>query len=159
VAWPRARHATRRHRPDRRGRRGLAWKCSDLSAGDLRRRAVPTSNLSLLGLVRHLAEVERQWWTHAAGTPQPYRWCSADRPDADFDDVARADVDEAFAAWAEECERGRQVLAASDLDGTFGRTHYTFSVRWLAMHLVEEYARHNGHADLLREAIDGQVGE
>jgi uncharacterized damage-inducible protein DinB len=137
----------------------LEWKCSGLLDDDLRRRAVPTSNLSLLGLLRHLAEVERGWWARAAGESVAPRWCTKEAPDADFLGVDTADIEEAWAAWREECEHGRRALNGADLDARFTSGTYQSSVRWLAVHLIEEYARHNGHADLLREAIDGQTGE
>ena len=138
----------------------LEWKTSGLDGGSLRRRAVPTSNLSLLGLLRHMAEVERQWWARVEGLTLAEHWCTPERRDADFDDVDTADVEEAFTVWRAECANGRRALDAADLDATFttGRGS-PMNVRWVAVHLIEEYARHNGHADLLREAVDGEVGE
>jgi uncharacterized damage-inducible protein DinB len=138
----------------------LAWKISDLGADDLRRRAVASSSLSLLGLVRHMAEVERGWFRkELAGESIGDIWTAQERPEAAFD-VENADVGEALAVWEAECERARAIVAARSLDETFVlRGEWTLSLRWLLCHMVEEYARHNGHADLLREAIDGEVGE
>jgi len=141
-------------------RQTLLVKCADLTDEQLRRRAVPPSGLSLLGLVRHLSEVERGWFRRGVlgdGAP-PLYWTEANR-DGDFDDVDDADVAAAFDEFARECARSREVLATRSLDDTFVRRGETISIRWLLAHLIEEYARHNGHADLLREAIDGVRGE
>jgi uncharacterized damage-inducible protein DinB len=140
----------------------LERKCSDLSPEQLRRRAVPPSPLSLLGLVRHMAEVERGWFRRAlANEDAPPHYYSDDDPDGDFDHVDTADVAEAFATWRAECAHARAVLALfSNLDA-MGRDETRPgrpSVRWVLVHMIEEYARHNGHADLLREVIDGVVG-
>lgn len=139
----------------------LALKCDDLSDEQLRQRALPPSNLSLLGLVRHLAEVERTWFRlRLAGEVDSWTWMSADDLSADFDHVQTADVTEAFGVWHEHCERSRQLLAeVRSLDETFALEGYgDISVRWLLVHMVEEYARHVGHADLLRERLDGVTG-
>lgn len=140
----------------------LAMKCDGLSADQLRSRAVPPSTLSLLGLVRHMADVERSWFGRVLAkedvTPLYY---SDDDPDGDFDNVDTADVDEAFATWHEECELARTRLAAApSLDVTgFRRNGDEVTLRWILVHMIEEYARHNGHADLLRERLDGATGE
>lgn len=141
----------------------LEWKCSGLSPQQLSERAVPSS-MSLLGLVRHLADVERGWFRRGVNGEDVagIYWSDAD-PDGDFDNVGaastQADVDEAFATWREEVRRAREITAATDLDDTFSRRDTTFSLRWVLVHLIEEYARHNGHADLMRERIDGCTGE
>jgi uncharacterized damage-inducible protein DinB len=140
----------------------LARKCAGLGADQLRERAVPPSSLSLLGLVRHMAEVERGWFRNGVARQDVgYRWVRPDDEDADFNDVAGADVDEAFAAWGEEIEQARQIVAAApSLDVTFTRPKRPeISLRWTLVHMIEEYARHNGHADLLRERLDGEVGD
>jgi uncharacterized damage-inducible protein DinB len=138
----------------------LALKCEGLSADDLRRRAVPPSTLSLLGLVRHAAEVERSWFRmRVAGEAISWRWVNDEDMDAEFNDVDDAGVDEAFTAWAEERASADAIIASRSLDDTFVHLpRGTISVRWLLVHLIEEYARHNGHADLLRECIDGATG-
>jgi uncharacterized damage-inducible protein DinB len=120
--------------------------------------------LSLLGLVRHMAKVERIWFRAVmAGLDDPRLF--ADRVDADFDDAADdpAQVDEAFALWQQEIAfADRFVTQAPDLDlesAVAHRSQGVVSLRWVLVHMIEEYARHNGHADLLRERIDGVVGE
>jgi uncharacterized damage-inducible protein DinB len=123
---------------------------------------VPPSSLSLLGLVRHMGEVERSWFRRVLGGEQaPPRYYSDENPDGDFDDVAGAGVAEAFGYWRDECAHARERVAAApslDVTGT-GRRGETYSLRWIMVHMIEEYARHNGHADLLRERIDGTVGD
>jgi uncharacterized damage-inducible protein DinB len=138
----------------------LAAKCEGLTTAQLRRRSVPPSNLSLLGLIRHLAEVELGWFSRFQGRAVAGYWCTEEHLDADFDDVDTADPDEAFATWRRTCEASDRVLAGASFDDTFvTEARGPISLRWLVAHLVEEYARHNGHADLLREAIDGVTGE
>jgi uncharacterized damage-inducible protein DinB len=139
----------------------LALKCDGLAGDQLRQRAVPPSSLSLLGLVRHMAEVERQWFTMVLGGEQvSFHYCTDDNPDAEFDDVDGADVAEAFGTWRSECaDARRRAAAAPSLDVTATWRGQEFSLRWIMVHMIEEYARHNGHADLLRERIDGTVGD
>ena len=139
----------------------LAWKCEGLTDAQLRERAVPPSSLSLLGLVRHMAEVERSWFQRVLhGEDAPPRYFDDDNPDGDFDDVDTADVAEAFAAWRADCQRATELIAAApSLDVTGERRGERFSLRWILTHMIEEYARHNGHADLLRQRIDGSVGD
>ncbi|MGW7306286.1 DinB family protein [Streptomyces sp. NPDC054835] len=139
----------------------LAMKCEGLTAEQLRDRAVGPSALSLLGLVRHAAEVERGWFRNVInGESSRSPWTPAGSTDwADFD-VDDADVDEAFAVWREECRRARAIVDAADsLDVTGHIDEEAFSLRYVLVHMIEEYARHNGHADLLRERIDGVTGE
>jgi uncharacterized damage-inducible protein DinB len=139
----------------------LARKCEGLTADQLRLRAAPPSTLSLLGLVRHMADVERGWFRRdLAQESIDSIYSSEADPDGDFDNVETADADEAFATWRAACEEARAILTAHALDDTFPRksTGETFSARWMLTHMVEEYSRHNGHADLLRQHIDGAVG-
>ncbi len=139
----------------------LALKCAGLAGEQLRRKAVPPSELSLLGLVRHLAEVERGWFRNViAGDGVRLRWGMGSPRGSGFDSED-ADVDEAFAVWREECANSRAIVAAAEsLDVTgVHRTGRVFSLRYVLTHMIEEYARHNGHADLLRERIDGSTGE
>jgi uncharacterized damage-inducible protein DinB len=135
----------------------LALKCEGLTDDQLRTRSVPPSNLSLLGLVRHMAEVENNWFRFWLGGDGPVtRWDG----DEDFA-VDGADVAEAFDYWRSECEHAREVVArfASLDDVGAGQTRGAgISLRWTLTHMIEEYARHNGHADLLRECIDGATG-
>ncbi|MEQ7125884.1 DinB family protein [Actinopolymorpha sp. B11F2] len=141
----------------------LELKCSGLGVEDLARRSVEPSTLSLLGLVRHMAEVERIWFrTVMAGQDAPpYFYSDTDR-DGEFDGaVATAEaVTEAWNAWRTEIEFADRFIAeAPDLD-VAGTAHGgPRTLRWVLVHMVEEYARHNGHADLLRERIDGRLGQ
>ncbi|WP_033219221.1 DinB family protein [Kitasatospora phosalacinea] len=137
-------------------RETLAMKCAGLTAEQLRLRAVPPSELSLLGLVRHLAEVERSWFRNVVnGDEAPAHWPG----DAAFE-VESADPDEAFRVWQEECARSRATVNdAASFDVPVHRREEVFTLRYVVTHLIEEYARHNGHADLLRERIDGSTGE
>jgi uncharacterized damage-inducible protein DinB len=141
----------------------LRWKCESLSPEQLAARAVPSSTLSLLGIVRHVAEVERGWFDRVDGVRRPWIYATEAEPDLDFDG-AIADpelVREAFVMWAAEIEHAREVTKRTPLEATFvhPRVGAPISLRWLLTHMIEEYARHNGHADLLREAIDGATGE
>ncbi|GHB67568.1 hypothetical protein GCM10010347_42080 [Streptomyces cirratus] len=139
----------------------LAMKCAGLTGEQLKRKAIPTSGLTLLGLVRHAASVERSWFrfvVNAEEVKAPWPG-EVDGTFAEFD-VEDADVGEAFDVWHEECVRARAVASAFDsLDDTVNFRGETMSLRYVLTHMIEEYARHNGHGDLLREAIDGAVGE
>ena len=139
----------------------LAKKCDGLSHEQLRLRSLPPSTLSLLGLVRHMADVERVWFRVRLDNEQvDALYSSEDDQDGEFDNVDTADVDEAFSSWREECRRAREIATRLDLDAT-GRNHETgrvMSLRWTLVHMIDEYSRHNGHADLLRQCIDGAVG-
>ena len=139
----------------------LALKCEGLDTEQLRRRAVPPSAMSFLGLVRHLADVERNWFRRVlAGEDAPPLFYSADDPDGEFDHVDQADPAEAFTFWRDECAHARELVAAADsLEVTGLRRGEPVSLRFILVHMIEEYSRHNGHADLLRERIDGVVGE
>ncbi|MGH3405550.1 MAG: DinB family protein [Streptosporangiaceae bacterium] len=140
----------------------LEMKCDGLSDEQLREQAVPPSSLSLLGLVRHMAEVERNWFRPLlAGEEMGGLWAPGPEldPEPAFDDVATADVTASFAAWHAECDRARELADTSaSLEVTGMRGGARFSLRWVMVHMIEEYARHNGHADLLRERIDGTTG-
>jgi uncharacterized damage-inducible protein DinB len=142
----------------------LELKCSGLGAADLARRSVEPSTLSLLGIVRHMAKVERIWFRQRmARQDVPPLFSSATEPDGDFDGAVPdpSVVAEAWDAWrAEVAFTDRFVAEAPDLDVTCDVPgHGPLSLRELLVHMVEEYARHNGHADLLRERIDGRVGQ
>ena len=143
-------------------RETLLQKCAGLDGDQLALRSVEPSTLSLLGLVRHMTEVERSWFRRRfAGEPAPAEYYSDDNPDGDFDDAAGPGAEADFAAFAEEIERCRRVAAGCSLDDTFvhERTGGTLDLRYVYVHLIEEYARHNGHADLLRQRVDGAVGD
>jgi uncharacterized damage-inducible protein DinB len=139
----------------------LLWKCQDVPADDLVRRAVKPSTLSLIGLVRHMAEVERWWFRRClAGedTAPIYDYAASD--DADFDEVDPARVEADLETFRAEVARCREISAGFDLEtlGTNSRGN-AVSLRWIYVHMIEEYARHNGHADLIRERIDGKTGD
>ncbi len=141
-------------------RRTFELKCQGLTPEQMAMRPVEPSTMSLHGLLRHLTGVERWWFRiQFAGEDVPLLYYSDERPEQDFDDTD-GDVEAAWAAWHEECERSRAIVAKAKLDDT-GRTHRggePFSLRWLLTHHIAEYARHDGHADLLRERIDGRTG-
>ncbi|MBQ1065881.1 MULTISPECIES: DinB family protein [Micromonospora] len=139
----------------------LALKCEGLTDEQLRRQASPPSTLSLLGLVRHMAEVERTWFRRViAAEDVPLVWSDT----GDFQqayDARDADVAEAFDAWQREIEHARRIereAESLDVTGHQARWGEDVSLRLVMLHMLHEYARHNGHADLIREAIDGTVG-
>lgn len=141
----------------------LELKCTGLDADQLARRSVEPSTMSLLGLLRHMAEVERTWFrTRFAETNTAKRYQTAEDPDGDFNGAV-ADpvvVEEAWAAWRAEVAFANDFIADHDFDFV-GKDSQgePVSLRELLVHMIEEYARHNGHADLLRERIDGRVGQ
>jgi uncharacterized damage-inducible protein DinB len=140
----------------------LASKCAGLTPEQLAERAVPPSSLSLLGLVRHMGEVERGWFRTFAGERSTPRYYSDDNPDGDFDDAAAdpAQVEDAFAYWQGEIAHAREIITGRGLDETFSRPNRPdTSLRWILVHMIEEYARHCGHADFLRERRDGATGD
>ena len=137
----------------------LLWKCEGLTLDQLKLAAVPTSTLTLLGLVRHLTEVERGWFLPFLGEQVPDLYCSEDNPDGDFDDVPDADAAGDLARYGEVVDAISELLAHRRLDEVEVDEGSSYNLRWIMTHLIEEYARHNGHADLLREAIDGRTGE
>jgi hypothetical protein len=137
----------------------LLRKCEGLDAQRLAKRSVPPSNLSLLGLVRHMSDTERGWVRQAfRGEQVPDLYYRPDAPDADFEEADPANAEEDFERYLAECRAVDAALEGGSLDDTFTFRDMIMSVRWMWQHLVEEYARHNGHADLLREVIDGSAG-
>jgi uncharacterized damage-inducible protein DinB len=139
----------------------LAMKCDGLTDEDLRRQSMPPSTLSLLGLVRHMAEVERAWFRRVINREDiPLVWSD----EGDFQvayDASTATRKEAFDAWRAEVEHARRIEAAAELLDVTGhqpRWGKDLSLRLVMLHVIHEYARHNGHADFLREGIDGTVG-
>jgi uncharacterized damage-inducible protein DinB len=141
-------------------RQTLLWKCGGLTAEQLKLRAIERSNLSLLGLVRHMAEVERDWFrTRFAGAQLGYLYCSDADMQAEFD-VAAADAESDLAVYAREVEAVRRTTLGHSLDETFmdPNRKTEMSLRFVYSVMNHEYARHNGHADLLRESIDGRTG-
>jgi uncharacterized damage-inducible protein DinB len=140
-----------------RQRDTLRWKCAGLTGEQLARQAVPPSDLSLLGLLRHVADAERAWFRRRFGRqdlPELYG------PVASFTeaDPARAEAD--YQRLIDEQAACRAAAAGAPLDATFQHEEVgEMTLRWIYTHLIEEYARHNGHADLLRQVIDGTTGE
>ena len=138
----------------------LLLKCEGLDDNQRKARPVKTSKLSLHGLVRHMAEVERNWFSRCLlGDPSvPFIWADPAVDDSELvpldDEVWEGDV----AVWLAECETSRLNAAGRSLDDTGMRRGEPVSLRWIYTHMVEEYARHNGHADLIRELVDGSVG-
>jgi uncharacterized damage-inducible protein DinB len=142
----------------------LEVKCAGLDAAQLARRSVEPSTMSLLGLVRHMADVERYWFRRVlAGLDVAKVYSTDDDRDGDFDGAAAdpAVVEEAWARWRDEVAFAERFLAETDDLGAVAHDRHgnAISVREVLVHMVEEYARHNGHADLLRERIDGRVGQ
>jgi uncharacterized damage-inducible protein DinB len=142
-------------------RQTLLMKLAGLTPEQLKRPSVEPSNLSLLGLLRHMTEVERSWFrTRAAGQDVHEVYCTDEDPDADFDRVADADAEGNYATHLAELNEARKAVADLPLEHQFGTSRRpAISLRWVYLHMIEEYARHNGHADLIRERIDGAVGD
>src|SRR3954454_375187 len=144
----------------------LLHKCAGLTHEQLAQKSVPTSGLTLLGIVRHMADVERWWFRiHGAGEQVDLQFSTDEWPNADFEDLDATPAADVLAAYERDCAAARDAVAGKTLDDVApcGSEHHHRSherdVRWLYLHMIEEYARHNGHADLLREAIDGATGE
>jgi uncharacterized damage-inducible protein DinB len=141
----------------------LLRKCAGLTASQLKEGAVPPSRLSLLGLVRHMTEVERWWFRmHAAGADLPFPY-DPDQTGLDFEALDDADAAANFEAFRQETELARAAVAGRQLDDVVSsrgdHPERTRNIRWIYLHMIEEYARHNGHADLIRERIDGVTGD
>jgi uncharacterized damage-inducible protein DinB len=144
----------------------LAWQrytilniCAGLTGEQLAGSALPSTNLTLLGLVRHMAKVERTWLRErVAGQELEPMYDAALGKDADFEDLDPARAEQDFARLAEEMRLGDDAVASRSLEDTFDLRGEPCSLRLVYFHLVTEYARHNGHADLIRQAIDGTTG-
>jgi hypothetical protein len=138
----------------------LLRKCAGLTGERLAERAVPPSSLSLLGLVRHMTDVERAWFRRRfAGEDIDGVYHTRTWDDADFDDLDPKRAEDDYARLIEECRLADAAAAGASLDDTFHHSGGVFSLRWVYHHMIEEYARHNGHADLLRERVDGVTGQ
>lgn len=135
--------------------------CRGLSEEDLRRSVVP-SGTSLLGIVKHLAWVELGWFVeNVANEPVPHPFDLDADPDADFHPLEDETAEDVFELYRSACDRARRALAAASLDDPIpnpGRSR-DFNVRWVVVHMIEETARHVGHADVIRELVDGTTGE
>jgi uncharacterized damage-inducible protein DinB len=137
----------------------LLLKCEGLDDAERKARPIATSKLSLHGLVRHMADVERHWFGRVllrdVAAPDLF-WGRGD--DSELVPLEGADWGADLVSWQAECEHSRRAAAAHSLDDTGERRGEPVSLRWIYVHMIEEYARHNGHADLIREMIDGAVG-
>ena len=139
----------------------LLTKLEGLDDEQVRRRMVP-SGLSLLGLVKHLWAVEHGWFAVGfAQTGEEHLFSTSEDPDADFRIEDNETTQEIVSGYVAACERSRQIEAqAASLDDTFERpSRGTIDLRWIMLHMIEETARHNGHADIMREQIDGATGD
>ncbi len=142
-------------------RQTLLLKCAGLTAEQLKTATVEPSTLTLLSLVRHAAENERWWFRRQfAGMDVGDLYVSDESPDGEFLDLDTADAESDWATFAQEVELAREAVAGRSLDETFTTTRgRETNLRWVFGHMIEEYARHNGHADLIRERTDGATGE
>ncbi|MBZ4320975.1 DinB family protein [Streptomyces huiliensis] len=141
----------------------LEQKCAGLDEAGLRTASVPPSTMTLLGLVRHLADVERHWYRRVfAGEDAPPRFYDDENLEGDFEFPAEATWEEALAAWREEVAAARAAVRGRSLEELSAAGHHKtgqpVGLRWIHLHMIEEYARHNGHADLIRERVDGATG-
>lgn len=139
-------------------RASLLNKCAGLTAEQLVVRSCEPSPLSLAGLIRHMTEMERAYAHRVADRATPLLYCTDDDPDGDFDSVTAEQAMADVQILRDHAARSRQIMAGHQLDDKFGTTS-SYSMRWVYHYLIKEYARHLGHADLLRERIDGVTGE
>jgi len=138
----------------------LLQKCAGLTGEQLARRPVASSALSLLGLVRHMAGNERIWFRiRFARADVEDLYQSPEQPEGgEFALAGPATAEADFATYRNEVEQARKVVQGRSLDEKFGDETVTVDLRWLYAHMIDEYARHNGHADLIRELIEGATG-
>ena len=147
------------------------WKCRGLTDEQLRA-SLPPTTMTLGGMLKHLALVEDYWFTETiAGLPKPAPWSDVDwdaDPDWEWHTAAGDSADDLRGLWQEKVERARAIVdeqLAADGQAALSKPHSAWggegeaSLRWVLVHMIEEYARHNGHADLLRQSIDGETGE
>lgn len=133
--------------------------CAGLTGEQLVLAASPPSTLTLLGLIRHLTKVERTWFRLRFGEQElEPLYDPALGVDADFEDLRASDAEGAYERYLAECVEADAAVADLDLDATITSHHGTMSLRFVYLHMIHEYARHNGHADLVRQAIDGVTG-
>jgi len=139
----------------------LLIKCEGLSDAERKSRPISTSKLSLHGLVRHMAEVERSWFrrTLLSESDAPSIWYDPAIEDSEIVPLDGAEWQVDLGVWKAECEASRAAASPLPLDATGLRQGEPCSLRWIYVHMIEKYARHNGHADLIRELIDGRVGD
>jgi Protein of unknown function (DUF664) len=136
----------------------LLAKCEGLSGEQLVIRSCEPSPMSLLGLVRHMTEMERVYGHRLADWGTGWLYCSEENEEGDFEAATAAEASADLETFREHCARTREIMAARELGDTFGTTN-SYTLRWFYQYLIKEYARHLGHADLLRERIDGAAGE
>jgi hypothetical protein len=140
----------------------LAMKCDGLDDAQAASVSVPPSGLTMTGLVQHMAEVERNWFLRVlAGEQAPPIYdprADPDGPDGGFELAEDAKLGDALATWHAEIARARERCAGRDLAHTGRFMDQDVNLCWIYVHMIEEYARHNGHADLIRERIDGTTG-
>lgn len=138
----------------------LLYKCAGLTGEQLATAPIAASNLSLLGLIRHLSKVERVWFRERfAGEAVPRLYSTPQRPDADFEDVDGDQAEAAYVALLAEQETARAVAARASLDDSVTDADGDeISLRFIHVHMIGEYARHNGHADFVRQCLDGVTG-
>jgi uncharacterized damage-inducible protein DinB len=138
----------------------LLLKCEGLDDRDRKLRPVATSKLSLHGLIRHMAEVERNWFRRVLqrDPDTPSIWYDPAIEDSELLPLDDANWESDLQAWQAECDASRKAAVSRGLDDTGLRHGEPCTLRWIYAHMIEEYARHNGHADLIRELIDGAVG-
>ncbi|MGZ5370987.1 DinB family protein [Aeromicrobium sp.] len=133
--------------------------CAGLTGEQMAQQSVPPSNLSLLGLVRHMAKVERVWFSQRAlGKPIEPMYDPALGKDADFEDLDAAYAPEAVQRLQDEWAASDRAVAGLDFETPVSARADVLSLRFVYVHMIGEYARHNGHADLLRQSIDGTTG-
>jgi hypothetical protein len=137
----------------------LLLKCAGLTGEQLALQSIPPSTLSLLGLIRHVTDVERNWFRRRfLGKDLPRLYGRADRPDAGFEELDPSQAPEAVNALVREWDLIREEISGFALDDTFVSERWgEMSLRWIYHHMTGEYAQHLGHADLLRESIDGKT--
>jgi uncharacterized damage-inducible protein DinB len=138
----------------------LLAKCAGLTAAALADQAVPPSKLSLIGLLRHMTNVERNWFRRQLNGENVPKVHDGTSPDPAFDGATATTAEADYATYLTELAQARAAAAAHGLDDTFlhDRDQIRISLRWAYVHMIEEYARHCGHADLIRERIDGVTG-
>lgn len=140
-------------------RNTLLNKCAGLTGDQLAEQTVQPSNLTLLGLLRHMAKVERTWFRDRfAGLPLAPMYPPEKGKDADFEDLAPERAEADHARLVEEIRLADETVAGASLDDTFTHNGTVYSLRLVHVHMIAEYARHIGHADLLRERLDGSTG-
>jgi hypothetical protein len=139
-------------------RDALLDKCDGLTGEQLTARSCPPSPMSLIGLIRHMTEMERMYGHRLADWDTGLLYCTEENEEADFDSVTAEAAAGDLQTFRAHCARTRQIMAARQLDDTFGSRN-SCTLRWFCLYLIKEYSRHLGHADLLRERIDGATGE